>query len=692
MNYSIPLILLSLVWALTSIRAQDTAAATRPQTSESEIVNLDAMVVSSGLDDKTAFDLAQGASVLADNELRLRSQSTLGETLSSLPGVNAGYFGPGASRPIIRGLGGDRVRMLANGVGTLDLSNLSPDHTVAVEPLLVERIEVLRGPSTLLYGSSAVGGVVNTIDNSIPSKLASSALEGAVEVRGDTVANQRTGILTALTGTSGFAFRVNALMRDSGDVDIPGYAIQGADAPANQAHGTLPSSELATKTGSFGTAWIGNSGFIGAAVSTYDTAYGVPVGDDPAISIDMTQRRLDLRGEFTQEFGIFSSANLRLGISDYRHSELSGGTTVNTTFKSTSYEGRLELQQVPVGLLTGTVGFQTAWAKVSSVGEEVVQPPNQTTTNAVFILEELKFEHITWQVGARYDNQRIALGEVPELPPFDRYLATSGDTMARDALSGSTGVVVYPLKDYSLGLSLAWSQRLPTAQELFSNGPHGGTGAYEVGDSSLGRETSLGLDLTLRKRAGFITGSIGVFYNRMDAFIYEQELPESAKPEFNNDEDLSVYQFVAADSRFYGGEVELTLHLVDSTNHQLHLNLTGDSVRAELADDANTAIPRIPPLRYGGALRYEGGRWTAGVEIRIAEKQERISSYETMTAGYTLLSANLTYTLPTQRVNYTFFLTGNNLCDEEARIHTSFLKDYAPLPGRNLQLGVRANF
>ncbi|HQY05065.1 MAG TPA: TonB-dependent receptor [Lacunisphaera sp.] len=678
--------------------AQAQTAPANPAHAHDEPLALEAMVVSAGPDAKSAFDLAQGTSVLVSDQLRRSVLATLGDTLATTPGVNATYYGPGASRPIIRGLGGDRVRMLDNGVGSLDASNVSPDHNVSVEPLLVDRIEVLRGPATLLYGNSAVGGVVNVIDNRIPAAAPAQPVSGRAEFRYGSAAHERTGVLAVTAGGPAFALQVNGLRTETDDVRIPGFADRAN--PANE--GTLPNSAISTRSVSVGGTRFGASGNFGVAVSEYATVYGVPVGEP--IAIDLRQRRADLRAELTRPFGVFKSAKLRFGLADYTHAEVDASTGLpNTTFSNHAHEARLELTQREIGGLTGTVGLQTSRSDFSAAGAEVVTPPTLTRNHALFVLESFQARSdLTLQIGGRYEFQSIELGVVdPLLPAYPSYAARTGEQRNAGGLSVSAGAVYYPAKDYSLGFSLAYTQRLPVAQEVFSNGPHGGTGAYEIGTAGLGNETSLGLDLTLRKRAGFVTGAVGVFLNRIQNFIFEQRdaahyfddatgtflpYPEPPGVAF-----LPIYQFIAKDAHFYGGEAELTLHLVDTVKQRLHLELTGDYVRARQTTD-DESLPRIPPMRVGATLRYSGGPWNAGLSLRHSFRQDRVAPGETETAGYTLLGADLTYRFTRTRAQWELFARGSNLTDEDARLSTSFLKDIAPLAGRSLTLGVRLTY
>lgn len=662
-----------------------------PAHAHDEVLSLDTLLVSAGLQDKTAFDLAQGTSILAGDELRRRAQATLGESLAATPGVNSTYYGPGASRPIIRGLGGDRIRVLDGGVGALDASNISPDHNTAVEPLFAERIEVLRGPATLLYGGSAVGGVVNVIDNRIPVTPLARTTTGAIEVRGFGAAREHATVAALSGGTKDLRVQINGLSQRSRDLRIPGVARIDADAPTDQPDGTLPNSDVKTEMGSLGATWFWTGGRIGAAVSSYETTYGVPV-DEP-ISIDLRQRRLDLAAETTEAFGIFSGVKARWGFGDYTHREIVDRSITNTTFNNEAWEGRIELPHALAPGMSGTIGTQLARSDFSAVGEEVVTPPSLTKSHALFALEEWKHGKVTFQAGGRFEWQSIALGDFDPtaLPALTGYGAQPGRKKNQRGASGSVGAVFYPAKDWSIGLSLAYTERLPTAQELFSNGPHGGTGAYEVGTSGLANEKSTGLDLSVRRRAGFVTGTASVFVNRFKNYIFEEELDPTAIPAANNPEGLTPYQFVAKDAKFYGAEAELSFHLVDTEARHIHLDLMGDYVRAQQETDG-TPLPRIPPLRYGLALHFDQGPWHAAIEARHTTRQKRFTSTETETADFTLLNADVAYTVTRERVTCELFARGTNLTDTEARVHASFLKDFAPLPGRGIVAGVRVTF
>ena len=667
----------------------------------SDIHPLDTYFVTAGLDGKTAFDLAQGTSILAGDELRRRAAATLGATLADTAGVSGTYFGPGASRPIIRGLGGERVRLLDNGVGSLDASSISPDHGVGVEPLLVERIEVLRGPATLLYGSSAIGGVVNVIDNRIPTTAPATPFSGRAELRYESAARERTGIVAALAGNAATAVQINGLRTETDDVAIPGYAD-----PADPSHyGTLANSARTTKNTSVGVTRFGPRGHLGVAYTAYASCYGVPVGEP--ISIDLKQRRVDFRGELTQPFAGFKNAKFRLGLADYTHAEIDTTTgRANTTFDNQAHEGRIELVQQNLGALSGTLGYQTTRSSFAAVGAEVVTPPSLTTSHALFALESYKISPaLSLEFGARYEWQRIQLGVVADdLPAYPGYAAQSGAKHGDDGLSFSTGAVYYPAKDFSIGWSVSASERLPVAQELFSHGPHGGTGAYEIGSARLPRESALGTELTLRRRAGFITGSVGGFVNRFTNFVFEQRDAQryyaeatgtfKTYPARPSEAFLPIYQFIAKDALFYGAEAEVQLHLIDRSAQRLHLALLADTVRAEQTTD-HEPLPRMPAARVGLGFAYTQTRWSLGAEARHTFRQTRFSPEETATAGHTLIGAHASYYvagLEPTRVGLELFARADNLTNADARLATSFLKAIAPLPGRSFTLGARMSF
>lgn len=659
------------------------------------LVHRDEIVVTASPDARSRYEIAQPTGVLNEEELARRLQPTLGETLSQEPGVTSTFFGQGSSRPVIRGLGGDRIRVLEGGLGTGDASTTSPDHAVSVDPLTAERIEVLRGPATLLYGSSAIGGVVNVIDNRIPEHVPDQALGGTVDLHGGTVSDERSGGASLQGGAGRFAWHVDLLRREAGDYEIPGFAESEALRRAEgehgeehaQASGILPNSAVDTESAGVGASYIGETGFFGLSVSGLDSLYGIPGGhhhhhhegeegeeqeeEEAPVRVDLEQRRWDLRGGTTRPFGIFSGASLRFGVSDYEHRELEGEET-GTVFTNESWEGRVELLQRRFGALSGSVGLQALNRDFAAVGEEAFVPPSETDSLALFAFEELTRGDWRFQFGARYETQDVAA-------------ETADGDRSFDGVSGSLGLVWQPGADgYSLGVSLARSTKLPNAEELFSNGPHLATNAFEIGDPDLGRETSLGLDLTFRKTTGRVSGEVTLFNNRFDDFIYERRTGEE-------EDGLPVFRFVQDDAEFYGAELEGVIQLLHGEPHHLDVELGADFVRAELRETGEP-LPRIPAERFRLGLHYRDDRFDARVEGLRVGRQDRVAAGETPTAGYTMVNATFGYRFFKPRAVFDVLLRGTNLTDEEARNHVSFLKDVVPMPGRDFSLSLRTTF
>ncbi|HBL29882.1 MAG TPA: TonB-dependent receptor [Acidobacteria bacterium] len=662
-------------------------------------VHRDEILVTASPDARSQEEVATPTSVLSGDDLMLEMQPSLGETLSRQPGVTSTFFGPGASRPVIRGLGGDRIRVLEGGLGSGDASTTSPDHAVSVDPLAAERIEVLRGPATLLYGSSAVGGVVNVIDHRVPETLVGKPLSGTVELHGGSVSDERSGVLDLDGNIGRFAWHADVLKRETRDYEIPGFAEsaalraeeeeEGEEHEEEEIQGVVANSATDTEAGSLGLSWIGDHAFLGVAVRRHDSLYGIPGGhahehegeleeegegeeEEGGVRVDLEQRRWDLRGGITRPFAFFRGANLRFGTSDYQHQELEGDA-IGTTFLNDSWEGRLELLQKSTGLLSGSIGVQVQQRDFEAIGDEAFVPPTRTESQAVFTFQEITRGAWRLQLGGRFESQDVtASGEDPGERSFD-------------GLSGSAGLVWQPDgRGYSAGLSLARSTKLPNAEELFSNGPHLATNAFEIGNRDLREETSLGLDLTLRKTTGRLTGELSFFVNRFDDFIYEGFTGEE-------EDGLTVFRYVQADAELRGAELSGIFRLFHTEPHHLDLEFGADLVRAELRASGDP-LPRIPPQRFRLGLHYQGEKLQGLIEGQRVEKQDRVAAFERPTEGYTLLNASVGYRFFTASMVYDVLLRGSNLTDEEARNHVSFLKDLVPLPGRDVSLVLRLAF
>jgi iron complex outermembrane receptor protein len=662
-------------------------------------VHFEEVVVTVGPEGRGLGETYEPVATLSGSDLATRRQPTLGETLAAEPGVSATSFGAGASRPIIRGLGGDRIRVLESGIGTGDASSTSPDHAVSTDPLSAESIEIVRGPATLLYGGSAVGGVVNVLDRRIPAYVPDAAVTGSLDLRGGTVADERTGGLSLDGGLgSRVAWHGEYVRRNTHDYEIPGFAEserlreqeeeeggEHEDEEHEEAFGVLPNSALESEAGAVGLSYVGDGGFVGASYSGFDTFYGIPGGhhheEEPAgaegegeeeeeapVRIDLQQRRVDVRGEVNRAFGVLRGLRARLGVTDYEHVELEG-TEVGTRFTNDYWEGRIDAPHGAVGPLSGSVGLQVSSRDFAAVGEEAFLPPSETDAWALFAFEELTAEPWSIRAGARFESQSVATDELERSP---------------EGLSVSLGTVWWVHPAWAVSLSLTRAVKLPNAEELFSNGPHIATNAFEIGDPDLGSETSTGADLSLRRIEGPLAGELTLFATRFDDYIFESQTGEE-------EDGLRVLRYVQRNASFVGGELHADVELVHAEPHHLVLELVADAVRAELVDE-DEPLPRIPPVRFGGGLRYQGDRWRASTEVRRTTEQDRVAPFEEPTEGYTMWNAAVAWRVFAGATVHELELRGTNLADEEARNHTSFLKDVVPLPGRDISLSYRVTF
>ncbi|MCY1204774.1 putative TonB-dependent receptor [compost metagenome] len=629
------------------------------------------------------------ASVLEGDALIEQRTGTLGETLKNLPGVNSDTFGAGASRPVIRGQTAPRVKVLSDGSEVMDASGISPDHAVTVEPLLAERIEVLRGPATLLYGGGAIGGVVNVVDKKVPTAVPEKGIEAEAELRGATGTKERSGAVGITAGQGQFAVRVEGMKRRTSDYDVP-------DWPGGKLEGSYSESSQ----GSVGMSWITPRGYVGLAFTHLESEYGLPGhnheyegchphgthlhcgghdhddGDEEeghdhdhehggVPYVKLRSNRLDLRAEYQDPFAGFEKIRLRGGLTDYQHDEIEGGE-VGTRFKNKGYDLRLELQHKPIAGWRGVIGLQNAYSDFSADGEEAFLPRSKTRSNGLFVLEEYQLNDWRFELGARQDWQRISpSGGAP-----------------RSSLSGtsfSAAAIWDFAPQYSVALSLSRSQRLPTAQELYADGVHIATNTYELGNPDLGRETSHNIDLTLRKHSGDTTFSASVFHNRVKNYIYANTLDRY--------EDFRLIEYAQRDAEFTGVEGELRHQFTPVFSAAVF----GDYVRGKLTGgDGN--LPRIPAARAGLRGNVKWGQWSGGVEYARVFSQKDIAAYEDSTPGYNMVNAVVAYRGQYGATGYEVYLRGTNLLNKLAYNHASFISSVAPLPGRSVLLGVRMTY
>lgn len=645
-----------------------------------EPTKLDEVVVSSEPLPQTLLEFLEPATVLRGKELQTKAQGSLGATLASEAGISASGFGPGASRPIVRGLGGDRVKILENGIGSQDVSNTSPDHLVTIDPSLINSVEVLRGPASLLYGTSAIGGLVNVNDNRILEEMPTAPAAGRVEVRGSTVDEERTGVMSVNAPAGPFAVHFDALKRVTDDIRIPGYARTGelrANGPAldyPEPKGTLPFSATDTDNVTFGTSYIGKSGFLGAAVSDFNSTYGVPNGEND-VSIQAERKRLDTRGKIFDPFSGVQSMDLKFGFIDYDHTEFEGEEP-GTIFRNRAVETRYEVAHYKIAGFKGVAGLQQQYSNFGAEGEEAFQPETTKNEGAAFLYEERDLSRkVQLQLSSRFDYQEL---EAHSTDPITRNF---------DTYSQSIGTVWNAIENYSLSLTVANTQRAPSGQELFADGPHVATGIYEIGDPDLDPERSVGTDLTLKRKAGAVTGSVGGFFNHFQNYI-------TLTPTGQTIDDLPVYEFVSTSADMRGFESQVAYHFreMKSDGDALSIDYQTDYVWA--ADRATgEALPRIPPLRMKWGINYsDPALLDARLEVQRVFSQDRTQADETDTSGYTFLNLTLSKDVPFKRGKLTAFVRGTNLLNEKARDATSFIKDVAPLPGANVTTGLQFRF
>jgi len=639
-------------------QAQSTDVATAPVST--------VVVSASGLN-VASDDMVTPVTSIGGAELVRTRQSTLGETLSSLPGITSSHFGAGASRPIIRGMDGPRVKILSDGSEIQDASTISPDHAVAFEPVLAERIEVLRGPSALAYGGGAVGGVVNILDRKVPTRMPEHGLEGSAEVRASSASREKTGAVELTAGAGNVAVHVEGVKRDAGDYRVGKHWPDGR---------RVPGSDKETQTGSAGLSWIGKDGYLGAAFTREKSEYGLPghafenaAGELASPVVNLDSERWDVRGEYRNPVAGIERVRLRASFTDYIHDEVEG-SAVATTFKNQGHDGRLEFVHAPLAGWHGVFGLQTTRRDFSAIGLEAYVPPTLTRKHAAFLTEETTLGAVRVEAAVRHEWQDVE-ADVPDKPDSH----TRGTSL-------SLGAVWKFAPEYSIGSSLSHTHRLPTAEELYADGPHLATNTFEIGNPNLVKETSNNLDLTLRKFAGPTTFSLSAFHNRIGDYIYSQSRGMA-------DDGLQLIHYAQRDATFTGIEGEVSR----AVSANLTATVFGDIVRARFDAGAGSRdIPRTPAHRIGARLEGEWQRWNGTAEVVRVGRQDRIADFETETGGYTMLNLRTHYSLRVGGLPAQLYARLNNVTDRLAYSHTSFIKDDAPLTGRNLTAGLRVLF
>ncbi len=730
--------------------------------SRSSVENI---VVTASAMEASVLESVTPVSVLGEEQLRKIEAPTLGETLKSTPGVHSTYFGPVSSSPVIRGNDGPRVKIVQNGLNVSDVSRIGPDHNVTGNTSSANQIEVLRGPATLQYGSGAIGGVVNIVDNRMPSDVPLET-NGEAQLSYSTVNNEKYARGEVNGGGGNIAWHIDGFSRDTDNADIPGYA--SAEPDDDEPFGVLESSSMDTASVVAGLSYIGDEGFVGFSVEQLDNRYGVPghahhqghedehvdeheaeseeeheAHGDEGVLLDVDMTRYQSSGEWLSPVDGIAKVKFGAAYTDYTHSEIEDGE-VGTIFNNDATNLRLSVFHEDFNGWHGVLGTQFDQSDYEAIGAEAFSPPTKTTSTAVYLIEQKKVGEITFELGGRLEYTRFEaddstfeldvahdegleeehheeheeehVGEHEETAlntfSFDEYSFTS--------TSFSAGMNWEYQPGHALAVTLSRSERAPSQQELFAAGQHLATRSFEVGlvyqldqegevgDTlqSVDEEVSNNLDITLRKFTGDWGYTVSLFYNKADDYIYqsatgltaldeaheEEEHAEAGHDEPGHDEEahadeegLPVYAFRQADADIWGLEAETYYDL----NATWRITAFSDYIRAEIDSQD---LPRTPPLRVGTSLNYQSGGLSGELGVTWYDEQDQVAPLETPTDGYTLLNASMQYELRRGGIDWILFARGDNLTDQEARVHTSFLKDQAPLPGRNITLGVRALF
>ncbi len=614
-----------------------------------------------------ADELLQGVSVMGSNELSEDASGGLGDVLSAMPGISTTSFGPAASRPIIRGLGGDRVRLLVNGVGILDASTASPDHAVNADALEATRVEVVRGPAAIVYGGNAIGGVVNVIDGRIPEKALDKTVEGQVVAGVSSVDRGNIGAVRLQTGTEHFVLSGELVRRYGGDTRIADFArtpalraIEG-DGPRNR----LPNSNLVFKTGAIGGSYVSDAGFIGASVKKSTSNYGLPQEEDARI--DMAQKRFDARARFDVPLGFFDQVSADFGLSDYRHFELEGGD-IGTRFDNEGWELRTRIRQKDFNGWTGSIGFDGSRKVFSALGAEAFLPRTRTRDLGGFVAQRRNFGSWGLEGGARLET---------------RDLRTGFAARSFTPLSLSGGAFVRPSSTLFLSLFASRTERAPTDIELFSDGPHLAESTFTRGNSALQKERAFSLEGIARFHNPGWDTHISVYRTRFNNFIF-------LSPTGAIVDNLPEFIYRQENVTFSGAEIIAERDLWAGKNWSLRGDASLAFVRARAKISGN--LPRIPPLDITGGLNFEIGRFENRAEIVMTARQNKIAAFETPTKGSSIINLGTTYHPLATNDGVRLVFKLKNLTNTTHRTHASFLKDRVPSPGRSFNARLIVDF
>jgi iron complex outermembrane recepter protein len=645
------------------------------------------------------LDLLAGTSALSGEKLAAETEGQIGEMLTKLPGVSATSFGPGASRPVLRGSQGNRVAVLTDGIGNIDASNTSADHAVTIDALTTERIEVLRGPAVLLFGGQATGGAVNVIDKRIPRNVPEEAVHVDALLGYSHVSREYSaGASIDVPISDRFVIHADGSYRNGGDLRIGGSLLsptlraEALDFAADQdalgnaveadnarnwasARGRLPNSDVKTWSAGVGAAFIDEGGNLGISFNIYDTQYGIAERPDFAaeieedgVSIDLKQYRFDLRGEVELGSGFLDKLRVRTGYANYEHVELEGGD-IGTLFKSKAIETRVELTQNERGGWRGASGVQYLTRDFEAIGDEAFVPPSKTRSIGLFTLQEFVLGAFDAEVALRFDRASLEAESIGIARDFNNFSAALG--------------LGYTVGDLKLGANVSRTARAPSVEELFSNGPHVATQSFEIGDPTLRSERSWNGEIYARVDSTRFDGSVTLYSNRFSNYIFEDATGAML-------DDLPVFQYFQRKARVWGVEAEASAQLAHVGGFDLVIDGVADYVRTSIRGVG--PAPRIPPLRLLGGMELQSGNLDLRGEVEWSDAQNRVASFETTTDSFTLVNASLTWRPFGRDRNISLIAAANNIFDVDARRAASFTKDFVPLAGRDFRVTARFSF
>ena len=641
------------------------------------------VVESTMFPDSSPRDLAQSVEVLRGKELNRKKSNTIGETVGNELGVSSTYFAPGASRPIIRGLGSNRVRILENGIDSLDASSVSEDHAVTIEPYFANQIEILRGPAALRYGPGAIGGVVNVLNNRIPMTLNAPAFELDARIEHATVSDGNTAAIELNGAVNSFAWHLDGLTRDTNDYEIDGFANE--EEPENEDR--LSNSDVETDSVGIGGSFIGDRGMIGLAFSSYDADYGIPGAEEGDIRIDLKQYRYESHAELFNPFQSIDSILWRTTYNNYRHVEREESGEAATVFDNEEIESRLEIVHSVNSNWKNAFGVQYNDREFSAVGEEAYIQPLDEKRYGIFAITRLLSPIWGIEAGIRFDR--------------DEYEPDIAEDEEFDVLSLSVGANRTFSNDVKFSVYAARSERAPEETALYADGPHLATLTFETGSTDIDEETAYSIELGLEQQRENYSWKVNTYYNRIDDFIYlafvdnnNDGIADRADEEgmFELDGELLVGQFDNEDATFYGIEAEFISQLMANDVYSVEGRVFADYVRAEFRDDDLGNVPRITPPRLGFGVTGTRGSWDGNIDLIFVAEQNKEGELETDTDSYTMLNAAVSKTVYLGEVDLNVFVKAENLLDEDARQHTSFQKDRVVLPGRGLTFGANIVF